>query len=58
MNDWLQHRKMLAELLVPINDTHIDFNPWEEAMTLGELALHVVGWNDMFVSMVTTVEPA
>lgn len=56
MNDWLQHRQVLEELLELINDEHIDFKPWEEAMTLCELALHVVGWNDVFVSMVKSEE--
>lgn len=56
MNDWLQHRNVLEELLELIDDEHIDFKPWEGAMTLGELALHVTGWNDVFVSMVKTEE--
>ncbi len=56
MNDWLQHRKVLEELLEAIGDEHIDFKPWEGAMALGELALHIAGWNDVFVSMVKTEE--
>lgn len=54
MNEWLQHRNVLEELLESIDDEHIDFRPWEDAMALGELALHIAGWNDVFVSMVTT----
>lgn len=54
MHEWLQHRKVLEELLEPIYDEHIDFKPWDGAMTFGELALHVAGWNDVFVSMVKT----
>jgi uncharacterized damage-inducible protein DinB len=53
-NDWLQHRKVLEELLEQIDDTHIAFKPWDGAMTLGELALHIVVSNDSFVSMVRT----
>lgn len=56
MNEWLQHRKVLEELLELIDDEHINFKPWEGAMTLGELALHVAGWNEVFVSMVKTEE--
>ncbi|CAM4008985.1 DinB family protein [Lederbergia lenta] len=56
MNEWLQHRNVLEELLELIDDKHIDFKPWEGAMTLGELALHVAGWNDVFVTMVKTEE--
>ncbi|ALC83759.1 MULTISPECIES: DinB family protein [Bacillus] len=54
MKDWLQHRNVLEELLELIDDEHIDFKPWADAMSLGELALHVAGWNDVFVSMVKT----
>lgn len=54
MNDWIQHRNVLEELLKQINDEHIDFKPWDDAMTLGELVLHIAGWNDVFVSMVKT----
>lgn len=56
MNEWLQHRRVLEELLEQFKDEHLDFKPWDDAMTLGELALHVAGWNDVFVSMVKTEE--
>lgn len=56
MDEWLQHRNILEELLELIDDEHIDFKPWEDAMSLGDLALHVAGWNDVFVSMVKTEE--
>lgn len=56
MNDWLQHRNVLEELLETIDDEYIDFKPWEGAMTFGGLTLHVAGWNDVFVSMVKTEE--
>ncbi|GIN22890.1 DinB family protein [Siminovitchia fordii] len=56
MNEWLEHRKVLEELLETVDDKHINFKPWEGAMTLGELALHVAGWNDVFVTMVKTEE--
>lgn len=56
MNEWLQHRNVLEELLESIDDEHIDFRPSEGAMALGELALHVAGWNDVFTSAVKTEE--
>lgn len=54
MEEWLQHRSVLEELLEQIDDQYVDFKPWDGAMSLGELALHVAGWNDVFVSMVKT----
>ncbi|GIN86196.1 DinB family protein [Heyndrickxia sp. FSL W8-0423] len=54
MNAWLQHRNVLEEMLTQIDDEHINFKPWEGAMGLGELALHIAGWNDVFVNMVKT----
>ncbi|KKO53091.1 DinB family protein [Paenibacillus sp. DMB20] len=54
MNEWLQHRHILEELLESIGDEHMDFKPHDDAMSLSELALHVAGWNDAFVSMVKT----
>lgn len=56
MNEWLEHRNILEELLESIDDEHIDFQPFEGAMALGELALHIAASNDMFVSMVKTEE--
>ncbi|WP_316568873.1 DinB family protein [Neobacillus sp. YIM B06451] len=52
----MQHRNVLENLLELIDDKYIDFKPWEDAMTLGELALHVAGWNYSFVSLVKTEE--
>lgn len=56
MKDWLQHRKVLEEILEKIDDAHIDFKPWDGAMTLGELALHIAVSNDAFIDMVKTEE--
>lgn len=54
MNDWLQHRKVLEELLEQIDDAHLHFKPWEGSMSLSELALHVAASNDAFVTVVKT----
>jgi len=56
MEEWLQHRHVLKELLKTIDDEHIDFKPWADAMTFGELALHIAAWNDVFVTMAKTEE--
>lgn len=34
MNEWLQHRNVLEGLLESIDNDHIDFKPWDDAMTL------------------------
>ncbi|WP_366247346.1 DinB family protein [Terribacillus aidingensis] len=52
--NWLQHRNVLIQLIDRIEDGHLDFKPWEDAMTLRELVLHVAGSSNMFVNMVKT----
>lgn len=54
MNLWLQHRKVLEELLGQIGDEHLHFKPWEGAMDLSELALHVASSNDAFITVAKT----
>ncbi|MEC0303715.1 DinB family protein [Terribacillus saccharophilus] len=51
---WLQHRNVLIQLIDQIEDGHLDFKPWEEAMTLRDMVLHVAGSSNMFVNMVKT----
>lgn len=53
-NEWLQHRNVLEELLQTIPDEQTDFKPWDGAMSLGQLSLHVAYWADAFVTMVKT----
>ncbi|MFJ6411288.1 DinB family protein [Terribacillus saccharophilus] len=52
--NWLQHRNVLTQLIDQIEDGHLDFKPWEDAMTLRDLVLHVTAWNGVFVNMVKT----
>ncbi|WP_164217336.1 DinB family protein [Virgibacillus sp. YIM 98842] len=54
MNDWLQHRRILEELLEQIDDEHLHFKPWDGAMSLSELALHVAASNEAFITVVKT----
>lgn len=41
-NMWLFHRLVGNEIIDMVSDEHLDFRPWEGAMTLKELALHIV----------------
>ncbi|MFP7493382.1 DinB family protein [Terribacillus saccharophilus] len=52
--NWLRHRNVLISLLDQIQEGHLDFKPWENAMTLRDLALHIAGSSEMFVKMVKT----
>jgi uncharacterized damage-inducible protein DinB len=54
MNQWLKHRLVLEELLKWIPDEHINYKPWNGAMALGDLAQHVAGSTDMFVTIAKT----
>lgn len=56
LEDWSRHRSVLEELLKPVADEHYDFKPWDGAMSLGEMALHIVQWADTFVTLVKTGE--
>ncbi|MFD2762144.1 DinB family protein [Lentibacillus juripiscarius] len=46
---WLQHRMVLDELLAQTEDEYVDYRPWDGAMSLGELAIHIVTATDMFI---------
>lgn len=49
VNGWLQHRMVLDDLLALVNDDDVDYRPWEGAMSIGELAIHIVTTTHMFV---------
>ncbi|MFD1362473.1 DinB family protein [Lentibacillus salinarum] len=49
VNGWLQHRMVLDDLLALVDDTYVDYKPWDGAMSLGELAVHIVTSTHMFV---------
>lgn len=46
---WLQHRMVIDDLLALVKDEDINYKPWEGAMSLGELAIHIVTSTDMFI---------
>lgn len=61
VDHWLRHRNVLVELVDHVKDEDLDFKPWKGSMSLGELVLHIIYWNDTFVSLVKTgqyAEPA
>ncbi|MCL6631417.1 MAG: DinB family protein [Alicyclobacillus herbarius] len=52
LNHWLSHRQALMDLLAVIPSDKADFRPWEKAMSVKELALHVAGSTYKFVTSV------
>ncbi|MGY0693892.1 DinB family protein [Virgibacillus sp. FSP13] len=49
---WLRHRLVVHDLLDLVDDEHIDFKPWDGALSLGDLAIHIATSMDMFAKMV------
>ena len=52
LQQWLQHRSVLQEIVALISNEQINFKPWENAMTMGALITHIVFSTDMFVKTV------
>ncbi len=51
MKQWLRHRLVLEQLLDNIPEESIHFKPWDGAMALGDLAQHIAGSTDMFITI-------
>lgn len=49
LDSWLRHRLVATDIIEMVNDKDLDFKPWEGAMSLKELTLHIVQSADMFV---------
>ncbi len=49
---WMSHRKVLFELIDTFEDQHLQYKPWEGAMSLSELVLHISGAMAMFADIV------
>lgn len=49
---WTTHRKALLELLETFDNDHLHYKPWDNAMSLSELVLHISGATTMFVQIV------
>lgn len=56
VNGWLRHRLVLHDLLELVDDEHVHFKPWDGAMSLGELAVHIATAMDMFVKTVKNMK--
>ncbi|RFU67922.1 DinB family protein [Peribacillus saganii] len=52
IDSWVSHRKALLELVDTFGDEQLHFKPWENAMNLSELVLHITGATSMFVQTV------
>lgn len=52
VSGWMRHRKVLPELLDTFEDQHLSYKPWEDAMSLSELVLHISGAMEMFTNTV------
>ncbi|GAB4073747.1 hypothetical protein GCM10028778_12500 [Barrientosiimonas marina] len=50
VNGWLQHRMVLDDLLALVDDAHLHYRPWEGAMSLGELTIHLVTTTHKFMT--------
>ncbi|EIT84772.1 DinB family protein [Fictibacillus macauensis ZFHKF-1] len=48
-DSWLKHRVVLERLVQETESTHVRFKPWEGAMPLGELIVHIGSSGDMFL---------
>jgi len=51
-SQWLRHRTVLQEILVHVPDDKFDYQPWPNAMSLADLAVHMAAIADMFVQAV------
>ncbi|MCH1624432.1 DinB family protein [Ferdinandcohnia quinoae] len=52
IQDWIRHRLVLQEMVELIDHKHIDFKPWDNAIPMGALIVHIVSSTDMFVKTV------
>jgi uncharacterized damage-inducible protein DinB len=52
LHNWLRHRLVLVELVNAFPEEHLDYKPYEKAMSLKELVLHTVMSADSFIETV------
>jgi uncharacterized damage-inducible protein DinB len=52
VSQWMRHRSVLFQLLELVPDEHTNFQPWEGALSLSDLAIHIGGSGFMFTSAV------
>src|SRR4051812_10383970 len=49
LEHWIRHRSVLHDLLDLIGNENIHYKPWNDALSLGALAIHIVVSSDRFV---------
>ncbi|AZN43795.1 DUF664 domain-containing protein [Paenibacillus albus] len=49
---WLSHRKVLEEMLADVTTEQLSYKPWDSAMSLSGLVLHMTSAMGMFASTV------
>ncbi len=54
LESWNRHRLVTVELVDLIGEEHLNFKPWDGAMTLGELVIHMMTSGTWFTSAVTS----
>lgn len=52
IGDWLNHRKVLHQMLEDVTTEQLQMKPWEKGMSLSELVLHITGSMGMFAATV------
>jgi len=52
VTNWLNHRKVLLAMLDTVQNENLQYKPWEKAMSLSTLVLHINGSMDMFAQTV------
>ncbi|WP_078546862.1 DinB family protein [Litchfieldia alkalitelluris] len=56
IGSWMSHRKALMELLDVVDSEHLNYKPWEDAMSFSELVIHITSSMDMFAQTVKSGE--
>lgn len=49
---WLKHRLVVQDLLELVDDEDMQFKPWDHALSVSELAIHIVTSMDMFAKTI------
>jgi uncharacterized damage-inducible protein DinB len=52
ISGWMSHRKALLELINTLDSDNLQYKPWDGAMTLSELVLHISTSTGMFANTV------
>ncbi|MGU3472436.1 hypothetical protein ACLBWT_14975 [Paenibacillus sp. D51F] len=50
--EWRSHRNVLPQMLEQVTDEQLGMKPWEKAMSLSELVVHIAGSMVMFAATV------